>query len=65
MVKISLKPVDRVEILSIIDNYIDTLMASTPFAQRAVLGGDHFSRPTLRAEHGFASLITVISEGKK
>ena len=65
MAEISLKAVDRVEILSIMDNYIDTLMASTPIAQRAPLRRDDFSRPKLRAEHGFALLITVVSRGKK
>jgi 7,8-dihydropterin-6-yl-methyl-4-(beta-D-ribofuranosyl)aminobenzene 5'-phosphate synthase len=63
--KISLRAVDRVEILSLMDNYVDTLMASTPIVQRARLRRDEFSRPILRAEHGFASLITVYSGGKK
>lgn len=61
MAEISLKTVDRVEILSIIDNCIDTLMESTPFAKRAVLRWDALPRPALRAEHGFSSLITTFS----
>ncbi|MFC1869125.1 MBL fold metallo-hydrolase [Thermodesulfobacteriota bacterium] len=65
MAEILLKAVDRVEILSVMDNYIDTLMASTPIVQRAPLRRDELSRPILRAEHGFASLITVFSGGKK
>ena len=31
MAEISLKAVDRVEILSIMDNYIDTLMSEYPY----------------------------------
>jgi len=65
MAEISLKAVDHVEILSVMDNCIDTLMASTPIVQRASLPPYALSSPTLRAEHGFASLITVFSGSKK
>jgi 7,8-dihydropterin-6-yl-methyl-4-(beta-D-ribofuranosyl)aminobenzene 5'-phosphate synthase len=65
MVAISLPPVEQVEILSIMDNTIDMLMASTSIAQRAPLLRDAFSRPRLRAEHGVSMLITVKSEGRK
>ena len=34
MAAIALKPVDRVEILSVMDNSIDVLMGSTPVARR-------------------------------
>ena len=33
---IPLKPVDRVEVLSVMDNSIDVLMGSTPVARRAL-----------------------------
>lgn len=65
MPEISLKPVDRVEILSIMDNSLDVLMASTPMAQRAPRSADSFLRPQLRAEHGVAMLITTFSGGKE
>ena len=65
MQNISLQPVEQVEILSIMDNTIDVLMASTSIAQRAPLLRDKFSRPELRAEHGVSMLITVLSEGRK
>ena len=65
MPDISLQPVDRVEVLSIMDNTIDVLMAGTSIAQRAPLLQDKFSRPPLRAEHGLSMLITVESNGKK
>ncbi len=65
MAGISLKPVDGVEVLSIMDNSLDVLMASTPVAQRAPVFRDKFSRPALRAEHGVAMLVTVFSGDKK
>ena len=60
-----LKPVDHVEILCIMDNTLDVLMASTPIAQRAPLLRDKFARPQLRAEHGVPMLVTIASEGSK
>jgi len=64
MAEVSLKPADRVEILSIMDNSIDVLMAGTPIAHRVPRGPDSHLRPQLRAEHGVAMLITVFSEGR-
>ena len=65
MPEVKLKPVDRVEILSIMDNSIDVLMAGTPIAKRAVRAPDAMSRPQLRAEHGVAMLVTTFAEGKE
>lgn len=56
----SLKPVDRVEILTLMDNYIDLLlppsdiMARPPLAKEGKIQAD-----TLLAEHGLSLLITV------
>lgn len=57
------KPVDEVEILTIMDNSLDSLMASTPVARRAPRRRDAFSRAPLRAEHGVSMLVTVRSAG--
>lgn len=65
MAEQTLKPVDHVEILSVIDNTLDVLMASTPVAHRAPLLRDKFSRPQLHAEHGVSMLVTIHSEGSK
>ena len=65
MVEQTLKPVDRVEILSVMDNTLDVLMASTTIAHRAPLLRDKFSRPQLHAEHGVSMLVTIDSEGSK
>ena len=57
MAEITLKPVDRVEILSVMDNSFDVLMGSTSVAKREPLLRDRFSHPQLRAEHGVAREI--------
>ena len=56
-----LKQVDKVEILTILDNSIDILMADTPQAKRFPLPTDFLERESLVAEHGFAALVTVAS----
>ncbi len=61
MARVPLKQVDKVEILTILDNTIDMLMASTPQAKRLPLPPDALSRESLVAEHGFAALVTVTS----
>jgi 7,8-dihydropterin-6-yl-methyl-4-(beta-D-ribofuranosyl)aminobenzene 5'-phosphate synthase len=64
MERIPLAPVDRVEILSLMDNSVDVLMASTSVAQRARRGEHPFRRPQLRAEHGVSMLVTVVRDGR-
>jgi 7,8-dihydropterin-6-yl-methyl-4-(beta-D-ribofuranosyl)aminobenzene 5'-phosphate synthase len=60
-----LKPVDRVEILSVMDNSIDVLMSGTPIAKRLKRGSDAHTRPQLRAEHGVSMLVTTYQSGNK
>ena len=62
---VSLKPVDKVEILSVMDNSIDVLMGNTPIAKRLKRERDANSRPQLRAEHGVSMLVTTCSDGNK
>jgi len=62
---VSLKPVDRAEILSVMDNSIDVLMGNTACARRAVRQRDSFSKPQLRAEHGVSMVVTVHEGGRK
>jgi 7,8-dihydropterin-6-yl-methyl-4-(beta-D-ribofuranosyl)aminobenzene 5'-phosphate synthase len=61
MATMPLREVDNVEILTVLDNTIDMLMASTPQATRLPLPPDALSRESLVAEHGFAALVTVTS----
>src|SRR3972149_10121155 len=62
---VSLKSVDKVEILSVMDNSIDVLMGSTPVAKRLKRARDANSRPQLRAEHGVSMLVTTYEGGNK
>src|SRR5262245_17155581 len=59
MAKMPLREVDKVEILTILDNTIDLLMAGTPQAKRFPLRSDALTRESLVAEHGFAALVSV------
>lgn len=63
MTKPLLTPVQGGEILSIMDNSLDVLMAGSPVAHRAHLKREFLSLPQLRAEHGASMLVTVRSEG--
>ena len=78
--QIRLEPVDRLEVLTVIDNVMDMLLPSTDVAKRlGAIGGDEQRMPALEApllesgraidtpvaEHGLAFLISVASEGKR
>jgi 7,8-dihydropterin-6-yl-methyl-4-(beta-D-ribofuranosyl)aminobenzene 5'-phosphate synthase len=65
MAIVPLKLVDKVEILSVMDNSIDVLMGSTPVAKRHKRGRDAHSRPQLRAEHGVSMLVTTQAGGER
>ncbi len=63
---VSLKAVDRVEILTLIDNYVDLLLPSTDIMTRPPLAkGDNVLADTLLAEHGMSLLVTVYTGEKK
>jgi 7,8-dihydropterin-6-yl-methyl-4-(beta-D-ribofuranosyl)aminobenzene 5'-phosphate synthase len=65
MQKVELAPLDRVEVLSLMDNNVDVLMASTPVAKRPERARNAFERPQLRAEHGVSMLVTVERDGHR
>ncbi len=57
---VSLKQADRVEILTLIDNYIDLLLPATDIVTRPPLAKEgKILADTLLAEHGLSLLITV------
>lgn len=59
------REVDRVEILTLQDNYIDTTaMDGSAVVQRAVPLKDMEIRVSILAEHGFSALVTVYADGK-
>ena len=61
MASMPLTEVDSLEILTILDNSIDLLLASTEQVRRLALPPDALTREGLVAEHGFAALVTVRS----
>ena len=63
--EVRLAPVDRVDVLSLMDNSVDVLMASTDVARRPVRRRDEFERPQLRAEHGVSMLVSVERGGRR
>ncbi|MFY9716491.1 MAG: MBL fold metallo-hydrolase [Thermoplasmata archaeon] len=61
--RVSLRPVDSVDVTLLVDNAIDALLPSTEEAHRPPLPRDWFTRPPLLAEHGFSTLVTLRRDG--
>ena len=59
MTAVPLKEVERVEILTILDNSIDLLLPSAQNVQRLPFSPDVLTRENPIAEHGFAALVIV------
>jgi 7,8-dihydropterin-6-yl-methyl-4-(beta-D-ribofuranosyl)aminobenzene 5'-phosphate synthase len=63
---VSLPAVDRVEILTVLDLALDLLMAGTETVRRVDIAGRlGEGRTTLRAEHGFSSLVTISCDNRR
>jgi len=59
-----LKPVDRVEIVTLVDNYVDVLLPDAPGVERPPLAKQcEIPSTTLAAEHGLSLLVTVHKDG--
>ncbi len=62
---INLKEADRLEILTLQDNYIDVVaMDSTDMVHRAMPLKDGEIKNSMLAEHGFSALVTVTVDDK-
>ncbi len=62
---IHLKPIEKIEIQTLQDNYIDVAaMDSTDTVQRALPLKDMELRNSILAEHGFSALVTLTSGGQ-
>jgi 7,8-dihydropterin-6-yl-methyl-4-(beta-D-ribofuranosyl)aminobenzene 5'-phosphate synthase len=62
--KYSLEAVDRVEILTLVDNYVDLLLSDASGVKRPPLAKEgEIPRSTLVAEHGLSLLVTVYRDG--
>src|SRR5207249_7920658 len=63
---VALPEVDRVEILTLLDLSLDLLMAGSETVRRVDIAGTiGEGRSTLRAEHGFSSVVTVVKGGRR
>lgn len=62
--RVNLEPVDVAEVTILVDNYCDVLLSGSETALRPPLAWDVFERESLRAEHGYALLLTVQREGR-
>jgi 7,8-dihydropterin-6-yl-methyl-4-(beta-D-ribofuranosyl)aminobenzene 5'-phosphate synthase len=63
---VSLKSAERVEITTLIDNYVDLLLPSSEIVTRPPLAkGGNILADTLLAEHGLSLLVTVYNGGMK
>jgi 7,8-dihydropterin-6-yl-methyl-4-(beta-D-ribofuranosyl)aminobenzene 5'-phosphate synthase len=63
--RVTLRPVDTAEVTIVVDNSVDILMPSTEGVQRPPLVWDLFEREPLRAEHGYALLLTIAVDGRR
>jgi len=62
--RIRLQPVDRAEVVIVVDNFVDLLMADSEGVRRYI-APDFGDRDQLIAEHGFSALITVESHDRR
>ncbi len=60
----NLLEVEKAELTSIVDNYVDILLPSTSVAKRPKLARDWYAGPQLIAEHGLSTLVGVEVGGK-
>ena len=61
--RLTLEPVDAVEVTVVVDNFVDVLLADAPGVRRVTRPWDFFDREQLRAEHGYSLLVTVEKSG--
>jgi 7,8-dihydropterin-6-yl-methyl-4-(beta-D-ribofuranosyl)aminobenzene 5'-phosphate synthase len=61
---VHLIPVDSADVTILDDNYCDLLLAGSEIAQRPPIRWDSFTSASLRAEHGYALLLTVRRDGE-
>lgn len=62
---VNLIPVDSAEVTILDDNYFDLLLAGSEIAERPPIQWDSFTSESLRAEHGYALLLTVFRNGTR
>jgi 7,8-dihydropterin-6-yl-methyl-4-(beta-D-ribofuranosyl)aminobenzene 5'-phosphate synthase len=61
--RVTLQPVESADVTILVDNFEDILLPSTEVVQRPPLVYEWSEREQLRAEHGYALLVTVTRGG--
>jgi len=59
MEQATLQPVDEADVTVVVDTFVDILLAGSEVARRAPLVYDWSERDPLRAEHGYALLLSI------
>jgi len=62
--RVTLIPVDALDVTILVDNFIDILLPSTEVAQRMPFVWNWSEREQLIAEHGYSTVITVHHDGR-
>lgn len=65
MERATLHPVDVADVTILVDTFVDMLLPSTEVARRPPLARDWSERRQLRAEHGYALLLTIERDGHR
>lgn len=63
--RVTLLPVDAADVTILVDNAIDILLPDSGPAHRPPLAQNWSEREQLRAEHGYATLLTVERDGRR
>lgn len=61
--QVALQPIDAADVTILVDNSIDVLVPGTPLAQRPPWVWEWSAEPQLRAEHGYALVVTIQRAG--
>ncbi len=65
-IPLPLKEIDKIEIYTVIDNYVDILLTDTPIVSRPRMDKNgKIQTTTLLAEHGLSLLINLFRKGQK
>jgi len=65
MSKVALGEIDRLEVISLMDNFTDILMSGSEGVERAPFGKNEDMRPAPLAEHGFSIIVKILSGGSE
>jgi len=65
MSKVALREIERLEVINLMDNFTDILMAGSEGVERAPFGKNEEMKPAPLAEHGFSIIVKTVSGGSE